>query len=301
MVFFIMEATFMEKIILEKYKFFHFTQISITYGIVSIVMLIPKYLFEKTGSVIPIKQKLLMGGSLMLGQLLCFYGFSHLSFFVGNLLKSSKIVATVIFAAVIQDWVYLKSLSAKTYTAVALQSVGIISFNVFSDAKKSDKVSEQTGYIAIFIGLTLESFSVNKQREVFSKFKPTTIDFVSSISNAGFACALILVILNWEFIDAVHYWKETPNIFWLVMLYSTGTSGGKILIDASMQLFGQVKTIMITSARRVMIIFLSIFIFGHQLNNIQWNSIGIMVIAMYLEFGAKKQSCDHSIENKKVK
>ena len=79
---------------------------------------------------VPPKYGIMIGLLLCLSQLLTYYGFMYVSFFVGNLVKSSKTIAILAISFALRDWKYLKSLSVKSYVAVIGMTYGIFSYSI---------------------------------------------------------------------------------------------------------------------------------------------------------------------------
>ena len=84
-----------------------------------------------------------MGACLVTSQALTFTAFSKVSFFVGNMIKSSKTLATLLWKVITWDVKYLKSLKIRTFFAVLMITIGIAGFNMFG--KK--KATGETNYI----------------------------------------------------------------------------------------------------------------------------------------------------------
>lgn len=189
-----------------------------------------------------------------MGQGLSVFGFSNVSYFVGNLVKSSKTIATVLFAVLMRDWGYIKNIKKNSWLAIVLITIGIISFNVFADASnKKQKVSTTIGFIAIFSALFIESWCNNYQRRTIEQFKPSSLDLMLSISKFGCLISLgISLMMGLEFLRAINYWLVHPKAFMLVLGYSGSAASGQLFIYSMLNNYGPIKLTMVTSSRKML-------------------------------------------------
>ena len=115
---------------------------------------------------VPRKYGIIIGLLLCVSQLLTYYGFMYVSFFVGNLVKSSKTIAILAIALISRDWRYLKSLTIKSYIAVIGMTYGIFSYSLLKKENNFSLNSQELyGFFLLFLGLIMETIVMNTQRK----------------------------------------------------------------------------------------------------------------------------------------
>jgi len=87
---------------------------------------------------------------------------------MGNMIKSSKTLATLLYKILTFDIKYLKGIKPKTYFAVSLITMGVLAFNTFNG--KSKKVStdptDYFGFLLLLCSLIIDAFVINQQHDI---------------------------------------------------------------------------------------------------------------------------------------
>merc|ERR1712241_1458048 len=96
---------------------------------------------EKSSNTIPTEKKLRIGFFLSVSQIFGMQGYKMASFFVGNIVKSSKCISIILFALFTRDWKYLKTLTRTTFITVFMLTVGILGFILNNNNKTSSFTS----------------------------------------------------------------------------------------------------------------------------------------------------------------
>lgn len=288
---FSLNGIFLENLLLKKFELFYTTQIFISYLLsMTIALIACKVTGESTTSKIPIKDSIEFSLLLVIGQGLSVFGFSNVSYFIGNLVKSSKTISTVLFAVLMRDWVYLRKLSRNTWIAIIMITAGIISFNIFADSTKKEKSSEIIGFVSIFSALFVESYVNNIQRKTIEEIKPSSLDFMLSIAKFSTLISLVISVVTFDLFNAAVYWHGNPKAFMFILGYTMSAASGQLFIFSMLNNYGPIKLTMVTSSRKMLSVVLSILIFHHPMNKIQVVAIISIIFAMGMELieGAKQ-------------
>lgn len=253
---------------------FPFIQTLVVY-ILAICMAAPiKYMiFKDYTTVIPAKNSIVIGVAVVMSQALSLYGFSRVSFFIGNMIKSSKTLATLVYRLVTLDFAYIQQLKMTTKISVVLITIGIIAFNLAKPSKK-DKETDVLGFACLFVALFIDAFYTNKQTDVIKNFKPTIMDLQISLSAGSVLGSCIGLLGKSEFKEATAYFMSNPEAFQLFLTTCITVTVGQFFIYACIHEYGGLRLTMITGSRKILTVVLSMIIFNHEMNNIQLTSVG---------------------------
>lgn len=263
-----------------------FTQIALSYTLTYLIGISVKIIKGDKTSVLPRPTCYAFAAGLVFAQALTMYGFKHISFFMGNMIKSSKTVSAIGVAFLMRDWKYINSLKWNTWIAVALITYGIISFNVLGDSKKtSEKGTSLSGFAAIFLALFIDSYVINKQRALIEQLKPTSLDLMVSFAQSSMILSILCAVLyDNEISKAYSNWSVNYESFLYVLIVSICGAIGQLFIFGTLNTFGPIKLTMITGSRKIVTIVLSIIIFAHPMNLWQVSSVILIIVSLFIEF-----------------
>jgi drug/metabolite transporter (DMT)-like permease len=283
---FSLQAICMEKFFLLKIAPFPFLQVGVMYLLCVILGLFIKIvIFRDHSSRIPLKDSVLLGLALLAGQCFTMWGFGRISFFVGNLFKSSKSVSMLLFNFLTGDFAYLRSLNIKTWVTVFMTTAGIILFNVTGAKKSANEVPlDLIGLAMVGAGLMFDSAIGNRQRKILTELKPTAMDFLISSSIIILPCTLVMSVVSGEFSRAVEFAAAEPEALRFLLASTFLGFTGQFFIWAGLTELGPLKVSLLTGSRKILTVLLSMIIFQHSMNFMQKVSIGIVIVAMTIEF-----------------
>jgi UDP-galactose transporter B1 len=283
---FSLQAICVEKFLTLGIAPFPFLQVGAMYLLCVVLGLFIKIvIFRDYSRRVPLKDSVLIGLCLLTGQCFTMWGFARISFFVGNLFKSSKSVSMLLFNFLTGDFAYLRGLNIKTWLTVSMVTGGIIMFNV-TGAKKSGKEVplDMIGLAMLGAGLMLDSFVGNRQRRILTESKPSAMDLLISSSLIIIPCTLVMSVASGEFSRALEFAAAEPEALQFLLASTFLGFAGQFFIYGGLSEVGPLKVSLLTGSRKILTVLLSMIIFQHSMNLMQKISIGVVIVAMTIEF-----------------
>jgi len=265
-----------------------------------IAALVNRLYYKRSKSSMDLKSEVKIASFSFVSVFLASQALAYVSFPIQAIMKSSKIISILIVSLVLGS----KQKFAKSqYLCGFLITAGIVLFNV-SDNKGGkhgggDSSTSIIGIIALVISLFCDGLLGVTQNEVKEKCKPSPWDSMESLNKWGGIICLFVALLSGQFMGFIEYVKAHPAVMTdLVLLALLGTLG-QIFIFFTIANFSPLILSIITTTRKFFTVLVSIVMYNHPINALQWASIGLVFIGVFIEMlGSKK---GHGSSQKTVK
>lgn len=208
------------------------------------------------------------------------------------LAKSSKPVPVMLIGSIFYKKVY----KWFKYGSVLLLCCGIALFtgSKSSSHKSSDDdhpiVHQLFGVLLIFINLCLDGYTNNEQDHIFAAHNATPLQmtkFMNLWQALYLAGYLVLGLLfrgsASELSAALHVIYACPRIKFDIIMFCLCASVGQLLVCGLIQEFGSLVWITVSVTRQLFTVLLSVFIFNHVVNGLQWFGIFLVFAGLMLE------------------
>lgn len=266
---------------------FPFIQTLIIYFFSSVIAGTLKFcVFKDYSNKVPPKKAVLIGIAIVVSQALSLYGFSRVSFFVGNMIKSSKTLAMLVYKFILGDIAWIRNLKRTTVISVILITVGIFAFNL-AKPSVSGKETDYIGFACLFAALFIDSYYLTEQHEVRESYKPSIMDLQLTLSGGCVLASSSFLLFKGEIREASEYFVKNPDNFYLFLTTCFCSTIGQFFIYICIHEYGNFRLTMITGSRKILTVVLSMIIFNHGFNYIQVLSVGLIVFSLFLEFSDK--------------
>jgi len=229
-------------------------------------------------------------------------GFASLQFINYPLLilaKSCKLVPVMLMGVLIGG----KRYKAKDYITVAFISVGVALFSM-----KPHKVQESSedkgfdfktliglGFVAV--NLLLSGFTSASQDQICERYPITPFYMMKMINFWSVALMATYLILSYpvfgtnsELYEAFVFCARYPQVIFDILRYGFCGGVGQIFVFYIIKEFGSLVNTTVTVTRKFFSILISVIVFGHEVNLMQWFGIGFVFAGLSVNIVAKSRS-----------
>lgn len=183
------------------------------------------------------------------------------------------------------------------YVSVALLCGGIY---LFTQSKKSASTSGGAediklvlfGMLLVLINLGLDGYTNNEQDRIFSAHKASPnqmmkyTNFWQCIYQFLYLLAgYVLHAQESELALAARLCAHSAALVGDILLFCVCASLGQVLIFKVMQEFGSLSWITISVTRKLFTVVLSVIVFQHKVNAVQWLGVGLVFVGLGLDAG----------------
>jgi UDP-galactose transporter B1 len=207
------------------------------------------------------------------------------------LTKSSKPVPVMTIGVVFYQRVY----GWYKYASVALLCAGIY---LFTQGKKSDAHSSGGGDIKlvlfgmllVLINLGMDGYTNNEQDRIFSKYKASPNQMMKYTNMWQVLYQLVYLRVGYalysegsELYLACRVCAHSVPLVADILLFCLCASLGQVLIFNVMQEFGSLSWITISVTRKLFTVVLSVIVFQHKVNAVQWSGVALVFVGLGLD------------------
>lgn len=221
----------------------------------------------------------------------------YLSYPMMILTKASKPVPVIVVGVIS----YNKKYPWYKYTSVFLLVAGISLFTAYKSSSSSKNASggstEDKGLMTLLFGmflvlvnLALDGFTNNEQDHIFNHYKATPIEMMkyTNLWQAGYLLTyLVVTCCLWgsssELYRAVDIVVQCPEVKYDMILFCGCASIGQVLLFALVKEFGSLLWVTISVTRQLFTILLSVVVFKHSVNSMQWAAIALVFVGLGLD------------------
>ncbi|KAF2073720.1 hypothetical protein CYY_004979 [Polysphondylium violaceum] len=207
----------------------------------------------------------------------------YISYPTQVLTKSCKPIPVLIMGILF----FKRHYSLAKYFIVVVISLGVCLF-MFPGASSKNNIHNEGsdhffGNMILLISLLMDGVMGPFQDNLVSKYKPSSTQMMLSTNIWNFFLFLIVTILHGELFPAIEYIQKYPDIIPYILAFCITSAVGQQFIFLTTNKFGSLNCSTITTTRKFFSILVSIFWFGHSLNQLQWFSIGLVFSGLGLD------------------
>jgi len=213
----------------------------------------------------------------------------YLSYPIQSIMKSSKILSILIVALVLR----IKGQHTKSqYFCGLIITTGIVLFNFTTEkgGKHEDQGTSLVGIIAVTISLFFDGLLGVFQDKAMRKFKPDSWDLMESVNKWSLILSLFYALVNNQMMEFIEYVGKYPAVIPDLVLLSVLGTMGKVFIFYTIANFSSLVLSIVTTTRKLFTVLISIAMFNHNINFLQWMSIALVFVGVFVEMisGMKK-------------
>jgi len=137
------------------------------------------------------------------------------------------------------------------------------------------------GIISVLINLFIDGIINNEEDYIYKIYNISSFEMMKQVSWWQYLILSIYLTVMWiwygeqsELYGAVNAWMISPGIRYDTTLLCISQSIGQVLIFATIQEFGSLTWITVSVTRKLLAVLLSVFLFKHHIDWIQW--VGVL-------------------------
>lgn len=231
---------------------------------------------------------------------LSYISLDYISYPLMILTKSCKHIPVMLVGIIFYKKVYHWS----KYVSVAFICAGICLFTAMKGNSNTNTLLNEAenefllslsllfGLFLVFVHLLLDGVTSNEQDRIFSNYSVSSLTMMQNINL--WQCVYLIGYLLFEYVwktsssetqlsQALHMLEITPAVFRDILVFCMCACVGQILIFGLIRRFGSLVWITISVTRQLFTILLSVFLFQHQMKQMQWLGIAFVFSGMGLE------------------
>jgi len=248
--------------------------------------LVNRFYYKQSKSKMDLKSEISIATCSFFSVLLAAQALSYVAFPIQAIMKSSKIISILIVSLILR----IKGQHTRSqYICGFLITAGIVVFNLTSEkGGKHDQDTSIIGLVALMISLFCDGLLGVIQGEVKKKFNPTSWDQMESLNKWAAILCTIVALVSGQAMSFIEYVKEYPAVVNDIAIVSVLGTLGQVFIFYTIANFSPLLLSIVTTTRKFFTVLFSIMYFNHQLNYLQWVSIGLVFVGVFIEmFGGK--------------
>ncbi|KAK5579118.1 hypothetical protein RB653_008797 [Dictyostelium firmibasis] len=195
------------------------------------------------------------------------------------------------------------------YIVVIVISLGI---SLFMLPKASSKKNIQFeghdhlfGNFILFVSLMMDGIMGPFQDNLVRQYKPSATSMMLNTNIWNLFLFSIMAFARGEVGQAIDFILEYPEVIKLIFSFCITSAIGQQFIFLTTNKFGSLNCSTITTTRKFFSILVSIFYFGHSLDNLQWIAIcmvfGGLILDLYISYSNKKKGALSPVATPPVK
>jgi len=259
-----------------------------------LAVLVNRFYYKQSTSRMDMKSELTIGICSFGSVFMASQALAYVSFPIQAIMKSSKIISILVVSLILGS----KGQHTRSqYFCGFIITAGIVIFNLSDGGKKKhgadDTENSLIGIVAILISLFCDGLLGTTQGEVKKKFNPNQWDQMESLNKwAGIIC-LTVANVSFQMGVFIKFVMDHPAVIQdLVILALLGTFG-QIFIFYTIANFSPLILSIVTTTRKFFTVLASIVIYHHVMSPMQWLSIGLVFIGVFIEMLSSKKHSNH--------
>ena len=227
--------------------------------------------------------------SLMLSMLLANFASFRLNYPTHVMFKSSKLIPVMI-----GNIFFLKKYpTKKRVLAVIMVIIGLIGMSL-ADYKGKNKF-DNYGIIAEIVSLSFDAIASNMEEKIMSVYGASQDELISIIYLLGSVVLFALSVIMGEAKTAVNKISKEPFIMVYIIGFSMFGAIGIQFVYLIMKTFGSLTTVMVTSLRKGITVFIS-YAFFNDKHFTKWHFISLILLisGMSLNINSNSNSSNNS-------
>eukprot|EP00616_Rhizochromulina_sp_CCMP1243_P018609 CAMPEP_0118976478 /NCGR_PEP_ID=MMETSP1173-20130426/18951_1 /TAXON_ID=1034831 /ORGANISM="Rhizochromulina marina cf, Strain CCMP1243" /LENGTH=337 /DNA_ID=CAMNT_0006926519 /DNA_START=11 /DNA_END=1024 /DNA_ORIENTATION=+ len=210
------------------------------------------------------------------------------SFPVATLAKSAKMVPVMIGSIILSGKVY----PLRKYIQVALIVLGTVLVNM-AKKKASGQGSEVSGLLCLTAALACDGFTGGLQDRMKANYKKTEnsklqpYDMMLFMNFFMCLVALTVSLAMDQFMGGLTFVLAHPDLAIMVFKFALCSAIGQSFVFFTIANFDPLVCSTVTTTRKIFSVLLSIFYYGHTVNNVGWAGIGVASLGILGELQEK--------------
>jgi len=243
------------------------------------------FLTKNKRNIVLNKDTMFMSFSRSIGSVSSLYALSFISYPGVVLGRSCKIIPVFI-----SEYLFCGKLISVFFT-----TMGMIIFSLKPDTFEIVYNSQNIiGCILILIALFSDGFmSVYQNKMLSTSEKPGAFEIMEHVNKCQLVLSIFLLFLHFDIRD---YYVENRSVFVLMISSSTLESIAQCFLYKIVVKKGTLFTVFVTTLRKFISILCSILFFNHVVSFLQWFSIILVFIGIYIELYHKYKIKDKPID-----
>ncbi|KAJ3119243.1 UDP-galactose transporter [Nowakowskiella sp. JEL0407] len=210
-------------------------------------------------------------------QQVSFVAFKHLDYPTMILGKSCKLVPVLLMNLLF----YRRSFPLSKYLLVALITAGVSIFTLYSnESKRSTGSTTWFGLSMLLTTLTMDGFTNASQDYIFRTNKVPGTHMMLFMNLCSSVYTLVYLFMDpfqtKELANATIFYIAHPQIGKDILIYSLTGAIGQCFIFHTLERFGSMSLVTVTVVRKMLSVLLSIFLFGIEINWVQWVAVAMV-------------------------
>ena len=250
-----------------------------------LVSQIAVFLTKSKSNVVLNKDTIFMSLSRSMGSVSSLCALSFISYPSVVLGRSCKIIPVFI-----SEYLFCgKQLSYYNVISVFFTTMGMIIFSLKPDTFEIVyNYQNMIGCILILIALFSDGFMAVYQNKMLNhNKKPGAFEMMGHVNKCQLILSVCLLFLHFDITD---YYVENKNVFVLMIVSSTLESIAQSFLYKIVVKKGTLFTVFITTLRKFITILCSILFFKHYVSVLQYFSIVLVFIGIYIELYHKSKN-----------
>ena len=234
-----------------------------------------------------------MSLSYISAMLLSNWALSWLSYPAQNLAKSCKLVPVMLMRIVINQAKY----EVREYVQVAFITLGIAVFMVWQEVEGgASKPGGEGGALGLgaidmswvglllcLLALMLDGYTGPVQERVCAEHKCSMAQLMFYLNLYSLLPLLTLLTVTGELFTGLTFTQQYPRFLVEAMLFSLCSALGQSVVLFTLLTFNSLILVTVTTTRKFATILLSVFIYGHRLQWMQWAGVGLVFAGLWMD------------------
>ncbi|KAF9761743.1 UDP-galactose transporter like protein 1 [Nosema granulosis] len=213
-----------------------------------------------------------------------YYSLNFLTYPTIIISKSCKLLSI----AIMNFLIFRKKLDRKKYASILLTTLSVLCFTLFGKSKDAGGFN-LIGILILILGLSLDGFISVYQDSIFKKYSVSSgnMMFYSNLIRLVIASTLIVLTNNLKY--SIDFISNNKEILRDLVCSSVFNVLGQLVIYSMLEKHGSLVLTTVNVSRKMLTIVLSLFLFGHEVQPLQWLCICGIILSISLElFDTKK-------------
>ncbi|KAM0676645.1 UDP-galactose transporter [Binucleata daphniae] len=190
--------------------------------------------------------------------------------------KSCKLIPLVLMNFLL----YKKKFHLRKYISILMTTAGVLSFMLFEDKTCTARKNSALGLALLIANLLCDGTINSLQGNLFAKHRIHSLHMMYYNNLISMIITFLYLYFTNKFIEGVVYMK-CASLFTDMVLYSFLQVIGQLFIYSTIENYGSVTLATINVSRKIVSILISLILFKHKLNLMQW----ISILTVFASFG----------------
>lgn len=157
-------------------------------------------------------------------------------------------------------------------------------FQKYSPADVGEKeVGIHIGELLIVLSLTMDGITAAIQERMRTEHMTKSLHMMSGINKWSILFLGVGLVFTGEIINFLEFVNRHPDVLWELVSFSMVNTQGQLFVFLMIEHFGPLPCSLVTTMRKFITVFASVFIFGNTLLVRQWLATIIVFIGLFLD------------------